>query len=84
MKINFNNAKKGCPISEVHCGDTFLAERSKDRKEVGLYLKIDQHNGVIPAHHSMNYAVNLATGQIRIFPETTIVERIMAEVNFSK
>lgn len=84
MKINFGNEVVGIiSIKNIPVGETFFAQR-KSVKERGLYMKIDGSSGLVRNKYSCNYAINLASGQLREFDRDTIVERVLAEVNFPK
>ena len=83
MKINFGNEVVGTQIRNISIGDTFFAQR-KSVKERGLYMKIDGSSGLVRNKYGYNYAINLASGQLREFDCDTIVERVLAEVIFPK
>jgi len=83
MRINFGNENFGTPIKNLCVGETFFAQR-KSVKERGLYMKIDGKSGLTQDKYGCNYAVNLASGQLREFDYNTCVEKVLAEVNFPK
>lgn len=83
MRINFGNEVVGTPIRSISVGETFFAQR-KSVKERGLYMKIDGTSGLVRNKCGYNYAINLASGQLREFDCSTCVERVLAEVNFPK
>lgn len=83
MRINYGNEQTGTPIRCISVGDTFFAPR-KSVKEKGLYMKVDGTSGLVRNKCGMNYAINLASGQLREFDCDTFVEKVLAEVNFPK
>ena len=82
MKVNFNevNAVK---VGEIFAGRTFIADR-KSCDEKGLYLKIDQNSGLVKKNYTDVFAVNLETGQLRLFTHDYLVEKVEAEVFLKK
>jgi hypothetical protein len=83
MRINFGNEVTGTPIRDLPVGETFFAQR-KSTKEKGLYMKVDGFSGLVKHKYNMNYAVNLASGQLREFERNTIVEKVLTVVDFPK
>lgn len=84
MRINFEKENTSIRIRDISVGETFFAQRASI-KEVGLYMKIDGASGIVRQNkYGHNYAVNLASGQLREFSSDTLVEKAPAEVNFLK
>ena len=83
MKINFGHEVVGVSIRNISVGETFFAQR-KSVREKGLYMKIDGTSGLVRNKCGYNYAINLASGQLREFDCDTVVERVLAEVVFPK
>lgn len=84
MKVNYNEAQKGTPLSMIACGQAFITTRT-NRVERALYMKIDANSGVILHYKNKNccYAVNLETGQIRVFDIQDTVEPVNAIIDFA-
>lgn len=83
MRINFGNEVVGTPIRDISIGETFFAQR-KSVKERNLYMKINETSNLVRNEYGYNYAIDLASGQLREFNCDTYVERVLAEVNVSK
>ena len=85
MKVNWGEKKEiGSYLFNLKVGSTFFSKR-KGINEIGLYMVLDKNSGVFLDNYRNNImAVNLSTGQIRVFPENQKVEPVDAEVNFPK
>jgi hypothetical protein len=83
MRINFGNEVVGTPIRDISIGETFFAQR-KSVKERNLYMKINETSNLVRNEYGYNYAIDLASGQLREFNCDTYVERVLAEVNVPK
>ena len=84
MKVNFGNERLGTPIKNIFVGETFFAQRKSTKEERGLYMKIDGKSGLVRNRYGYNYAINLASGQLREFKSEFYVDKVLAEVNFPK
>lgn len=83
MKVNFSSVH-GVYVGELAVGTPFLADR-KSEKCKGLYMKIDKSSGLMKNQFTTNsFAVNLETGQIRMFDHCALVEKANAEIVFIK
>ena len=83
MKVNFSSGNVIC-IGELTVGTPFLADR-KSEKGKGLYMKIDKSSGLMKNQFTTNsFAVNLETGQLRMFDHYSMVEKASAEIIFTK
>lgn len=78
MKVNYCN-KNFMEINEINVGETFTAKRTHS-SDMGVYMKICK-NPWFSKEWDSEYAVNLATGQLRKFNCTEKVQKIDAEVN---
>lgn len=47
-------------------------------------MKIDGKSGLVRNRYGYNYAINLASGQLREFKSEFYVDKVFAEVNFPK
>ena len=84
MKINYDKKETGVYLSQLAVGTAFFSKRSST-DEIGLYMVVDEHSGVFRDIYRNNImAVNLSTGQIRVFSENQKVEPVDAEVIFPK
>lgn len=84
MQANYNEAQKGTPISRIACGQAFITIRT-NKVDKGLYMKIDANSGVSLPYKNKNccHAVNLETGQIRVFDFCHRVEPVNAIIDFA-
>lgn len=82
MRVNYEK-ELTTEIRNIPVGEVFFADR-KSIKERGLYMKVDGNSGIINKRASINYAVNLETGQLRHFSFEALVIRAKAEVNLLK
>lgn len=84
MKVIYDKNKIGVHLSQLVVGTAFFSKRSST-DEVGLYMVVDKNSGVFLDHYRYNImAVNLATGQIRVFNGSQRVEPVDAEVILPK
>lgn len=82
MKIDFGQENYTMRIDDLKIGSCFLADRKDAKEGRGIYMKIDENNGILPAQKikTKTYAVNLESGQLRPFDVFAKVEPINAEV----
>lgn len=82
MKVNFDKMRIGTKVNELPCGATFAAKRTKPHAdETALYIVIDKYSGIFkPTVNGKICALNLSTGQIRLFEKDTCVTPVDAEV----
>ena len=75
MKIDMNLTPDTFVYKDIPCGAVFTAERKDKEKGIGVYLKVDENNGYFPqnAFRFHSPAVNLETGQMRNFSDSTPV-----------
>lgn len=84
MKVNYENEMNKVEICRLAVGETFIANRTTSH-ERALYMKIDGNSGAIACkNHLQVFAVNLESGQVRVFRDSACVERKNAEVNICK
>lgn len=84
MKVNYKETQKGTPIGRILCGQEFMATRT-NKAEKALYMKVDANSGISLPYKNKNscWAVNLETGQIRVFDICTTVEPVNAIIDFA-
>lgn len=83
MKVHYGNDMNKVEIYKLAVGETFIANRTASHEQA-LYMKIDGNSGAIACQHHKVLAVNLESGQVRVFNYSACVERKNAEVNICK
>ena len=84
MKINWGKKEMGKCIVELAIGSTFLAKK-KGLNGMSLYMVLGKNSDIfLEKYERKIMAVNLSSGQIRVFPEDEKVQIVEAEVNLSK
>jgi hypothetical protein len=80
MKVNQTNKKDLVAINELGAGTPFKAPRTNNKGE-GFYMKVDRFSGLARGIDiTQRIAVNLETGQLRLFSYDFKVEPIDAEI----
>ena len=81
MKINWGKKEMGSYLFDLKVGSTFFSKR-KGINEIGLYMVLDKNSGIfLEKYERKIMAVNLCSGQIRVFSEDEKVEPVDAEVH---
>lgn len=84
MKVIYDKKETEVYLSQLVVGTAFFSKRSST-DEIGLYMVLNKNSGVfLDSYRNNIMAVNLATGQIRVFSENQKVEPVDAEVNIPK
>lgn len=84
MKINWGKKEMGKCIAELVIGSTFLAKK-KGLNGMALYMVLGKNSDIFLEKYDRKImAVNLSSGQIRVFPEDEKVQTVEAEVNLLK
>lgn len=84
MKVIYDKKETEVYLSQLVVGTAFFSKRSST-DEIGLYMVLNKNSGVFRDIYQNNImAVNLSTGQIRVFSENQKVEPVDAEVNIPK
>lgn len=84
MKINWSKKEMGKFIIELAIGSTFLAKK-KGLNGMALYMVLGKNSDIfLEKYERKIMAVNLSSGQIRVFPEDEKVQIVEAEVNLLK
>lgn len=84
MKVIYGKKETEVYLSQLVVGTAFFSKRSST-DEIGLYMVLNKNSGVfLDSYRNNIMAVNLATGQIRVFSENQKVEPVDAEVNIPK
>lgn len=84
MKINWGKKETGKFIIELAIGSTFLAKK-KGLNGMALYMVLGKNSDIFLERYERKImAVNLSSGQIRVFPEDEKVQIVEAEVNLLK
>lgn len=84
MKINWGKKETGKFIIELAIGSTFLAKK-KGLNGMALYMVLGKNSDIfLEKYERKIMAVNLSSGQIRVFPEDEKVQIVEAEVNLLK
>lgn len=84
MKVNWGKKEMEKCIAELVIGSTFLAKK-KGLNGMALYMVLGKNSDIfLEKYERKIMAVNLSSGQIRVFPEDEKVQTVEAEVNLSK
>lgn len=84
MKVNWGKKEMGKYIVELATGSTFIAKR-KGLNSVALYMVLGKNSDIfLEKYERKIMAVNLSSGQIRVFSEDEKVQTVEAEVNLLK
>lgn len=81
MKVDLGQ-KGGKKITTLKCGDCFLAQRTAGKRE-GLYMIVDSKSGLTYSKPHSIFAVNLESGQLRVFDNQIVISPIECSVKFS-